>query len=61
VSDAIKINAVLKKKGFPPGQHGQLKKKLSDYGVQLREKQRLKGYMVYWKLNLEYILKKQPE
>lgn len=32
----------VEKKGYPPGQHGQLKKKLSDYGVQLREKQKVK-------------------
>lgn len=30
------------KKGYPPGQHGQNKKKISDYGVQLREKQKVK-------------------
>jgi small subunit ribosomal protein S4 len=27
-----------------PGQHGARKKKLTDYGIQLREKQKLKGY-----------------
>ncbi|MCX8084360.1 MAG: 30S ribosomal protein S4 [Calditerrivibrio sp.] len=32
----------IEKKGYPPGQHGQVKKKLSDYGVQLREKQKVK-------------------
>jgi len=32
----------IEKKSYPPGQHGQLKKKLSDYGVQLREKQKVK-------------------
>ena len=26
----------------PPGQHGQSRKKLSEYGVQLREKQKVK-------------------
>lgn len=30
------------KKGFAPGQHGQRRTKLSEYGVQLREKQKLK-------------------
>ncbi len=29
---------------YPPGQHGQKRKKPSDYGVQLMAKQRLKGY-----------------
>ena len=33
------------KRPFPPGQHGQERKsKLSDYGTQLRAKQKLKGY-----------------
>lgn len=33
------------KRGYAPGQHGQAKrKKTSDYGTQLREKQKLKGY-----------------
>jgi small subunit ribosomal protein S4 len=30
------------RRGFAPGDHGQLRKKFSDYGVQLREKQKLK-------------------
>ena len=30
------------KRGFPPGQHGQARTKLSDYGIQLREKQKVK-------------------
>jgi small subunit ribosomal protein S4 len=30
------------KRNFPPGQHGQLRTKLSTYGVQLREKQAAK-------------------
>lgn len=31
------------KRGFPPGQHGQRRgRKVSDYGVQLREKQKVK-------------------
>ena len=33
------------KRPFPPGQHGQNRRsKLSDYGTQLRAKQKLKGY-----------------
>ncbi|MBI1883999.1 MAG: 30S ribosomal protein S4 [Chlamydiae bacterium] len=32
----------LEKRAAPPGQHGQTRTKLSEYGVQLREKQRLK-------------------
>lgn len=30
------------RRGYAPGQHGQSKKKLSNYGVQLREKQKAK-------------------
>jgi len=30
------------KRAYPPGQHGQIRVKLSDYGIQLREKQKVK-------------------
>jgi small subunit ribosomal protein S4 len=30
------------RRSYPPGQHGQRRSKLSDYGVQLREKQKVK-------------------
>ncbi len=30
------------RRSYPPGQHGQRRTKLSDYGLQLREKQKLK-------------------
>ena len=30
------------KRTYPPGQHGQLRVKLSNYGIQLREKQKVK-------------------
>ena len=32
----------IEKRSFPPGQHGQIRVKLSDYGIQLREKQKVK-------------------
>ena len=32
----------IEKRAFPPGQHGQSRIKLSDYGIQLREKQKIK-------------------
>lgn len=32
------------KRKYGPGQHGQNRGKLSDYGIQLRAKQKLKGY-----------------
>jgi small subunit ribosomal protein S4 len=35
----------VEKKGYPPGQHGKSRRlKLSDYGLQLREKQKIKRY-----------------
>jgi len=30
------------RRGYAPGEHGQLRRKASDYGIQLREKQKLK-------------------
>jgi small subunit ribosomal protein S4 len=32
----------IRRRNFPPGQHGQGRAKISDYGLQLREKQRVK-------------------
>ena len=32
------------KKPYPPGQHGQGRKKISDFGLQLREKQKVKRF-----------------
>ncbi len=32
----------LERRNYPPGQHGQNRGKLSDYGLQLREKQKIK-------------------
>ena len=32
----------IEKRPYPPGQHGQGRKKFSEYGVQLREKQKVK-------------------
>ncbi|HHJ52978.1 MAG TPA: 30S ribosomal protein S4 [Caldithrix abyssi] len=37
-----KFDKLLNKKPYPPGQHGQARRKLSDYALQLREKQKLK-------------------
>ena len=38
VSDKCAAN----RRAFPPGQHGQIRKKESNYGIQLREKQKVK-------------------
>jgi small subunit ribosomal protein S4 len=35
---------VLNKRAYAPGQHGQGRKKLSEYGIQLREKQKARRY-----------------
>ena len=32
----------IERRPYPPGQHGQRRQKLSDFAVQLREKQKLK-------------------
>ncbi len=32
----------IKRRNYPPGQHGQLRTKVSDYGTQLREKQKVR-------------------
>jgi small subunit ribosomal protein S4 len=34
----------INRRAYGPGQHGNARKKLSDYGTQLREKQKLKAY-----------------
>lgn len=34
----------IEKRNYAPGQHGQARKKMSDYGLQLREKQKAKRY-----------------
>ena len=42
----------VEKRGFPPGQHGQGRIKMSDYGIQLREKQKVKR--IYWVLERQF-------
>jgi small subunit ribosomal protein S4 len=37
-----KFDKLLNNKPYPPGQHGMGRKKLSDYAIQLREKQKVK-------------------
>src|SRR3546814_20455433 len=34
----------INKREYPPGQHGQRRRKATDYGTQLQAKQKLKGY-----------------
>ena len=35
----------VEKRAYPPGQHGQRRTRVSDYGLQLREKQKLTSYL----------------
>ncbi len=37
-------NCALNKRSYAPGQHGQGRKKLTEYGMQLREKQKVKRF-----------------
>ncbi len=50
----LTAKCAIEKKGYAPGQHGKLRRvrKLSDYGVQLREKQKIKRY--YGLLELQF-------
>jgi small subunit ribosomal protein S4 len=36
------VKCAIEKRNYPPGQHGQRRSKLSEYGRQLREKQKMK-------------------
>ncbi|MGA1844646.1 MAG: 30S ribosomal protein S4 [bacterium] len=38
----FKEKCAIERRGYPPGQHGQRRQKVSDYGMQLREKQKVK-------------------
>ena len=38
------VKCAMEKRSFPPGQHGQGRKKTSEYGLQLREKQKAKRF-----------------
>ncbi len=40
----IQINVVYQEEIMAPGEHGQKRAKLSEYGTQLREKQKTKAY-----------------
>jgi small subunit ribosomal protein S4 len=42
----------VEKRAYPPGQHGQRKSRSSDYGLQLREKQKLRR--IYGVLELQF-------
>ena len=47
----------ISRRNYAPGQHGQKRAKLSEYGTQLREKQKQKHIMEWEKNNLENTLK----
>lgn len=37
------------RRGYAPGMHGQGRKKISEYGIQLRENKRPEEFTVFWK------------
>jgi len=43
----------VEKRAYAPGQHGQIRVRLSDYGVQLREKQKVKRIYGIWERQFE--------
>ena len=47
----------ISRRNYAPGDHGQKRAKLSEYGTQLREKKKQKHTMELEKNNLENILK----
>lgn len=48
----------IERRNYPPGQHGQRMRKVSDYGVQLREKQKVKRiYHIMEKQFRNYFMK----
>ena len=50
------------KKAYPPGQHGTRRRfKQSEYGIQLRAKQKVRRIYGVWSLNSEIILRVQND
>ncbi len=53
---------ILQKRAYPPGQHGQGRSRMSEYGLQLREKQKAKiNYGILEKQFLRYFNKAQKQ
>jgi small subunit ribosomal protein S4 len=46
------VKCPLERRKYPPGQHGQVQRKLQDYGLQLREKQKIKR--IYFVLERQF-------
>ena len=42
--NCLLYTSAIEKRNYAPGQHGQARKKTSDYGLQLREKQKTKRF-----------------
>lgn len=53
--------SALEKRPYAPGQHGQRRAKISEYGLQLREKQKAKYMYGVAENSLEIFSKKQVE
>ncbi|MEI8176433.1 MAG: 30S ribosomal protein S4 [Candidatus Omnitrophota bacterium] len=49
------------KRPFPPGQHGKLRTKLSDYGVQMREKQKVKRIYGLYERQFKFYFQKAEQ
>lgn len=63
VAFTAKDAKILQKRNYPPGQHGQSRSRLSEYGLQLREKQKAKvSYGIVERQFVNYFQKalKQP-
>ena len=51
--------SALEKRPYGPGQHGQRRKKVSEYGLQLNEKQKQNSCMVFLRNNFVHCLQRQ--
>ncbi|MFO7750636.1 MAG: 30S ribosomal protein S4 [Desulfobacteraceae bacterium] len=49
------------RRGYPPGQHGQRRSKLSDYGIQLREKQKVRRIYCLSEKQFRIVFKKADQ
>jgi len=50
----FKDKCAIERRNYPPGQHGRRRSKLLGYGIQLREKQKVKR--IYWLLESQFRL-----
>ena len=48
----------IEKRAYAPGQHGQIRVRLSDYGIQLREKQKAKRIYGVWERQFKHYVQR---